>query len=510
MILNEKRIIPAIFQRYFNFNNKEKEAILVIEDESLLIEEYFSEYFFKNFVININDEFTFEEITNFLEDISVPSARKESPNIDILFAIPIQNNMPVIIRKEDRLIYSIIPTVVNCNLPFLIHSNFLLSRDESKTQIDDNLLNKMIFTILPKYIMQFTHSLLKKFGNSYLNILYETRNFNIPETLLSELSLNKEIILNNFFIKTKTGDYRPLSDCFYDNFEVNNLSLIELFDFLYQDKGSKIVCSFLKETYGIIYNECYKIPTQDYIFLSELIKSKDLLSLIELETSSVMEKFLNSKYYRINYSDSVVYQITSLFAHKLNFFSLRIFPSDFNAFFYLNQLYVSRDIDYSENEQTLINKMKLRVIKDCSRKFKISFSLFDVFNNKNELKFLFLNGLSFEREDVKQYLINRLDMLYNMYTTVPITQFLFIETMLNNNIFPEENQKLKQLILLMKKKMFLSCTKTMERPETLHLGEFYTGKKNPEDSLFVSKWYFIENTSKSEWEKFFLELGFIS
>ena len=208
----------------------------------------------------IMDKNKFDEFI--LNNLDIPLKIRDSKTIEISFAAEIKENRINVIEKQNRLIYSYLPTKVNYNFPFLTNSNFILDAGRINVH-EDNFLNKTIIQkILPEYLMEWIAELASnsQYNKYILNLI--PNKVTLPEVFKYDFDKNlKNAIFNQEFLPNNKNQLKFVKKSFLDE--------IKLFPL---EKYKNVIQNIFYSNLSIIHNSKYD---KDSLILEEIEKERD-------------------------------------------------------------------------------------------------------------------------------------------------------------------------------------------------------------------------------------------
>ncbi len=191
--------------------NLDKGIIKIKESNKtyLFLIQHFNDEDIKRYI----DHNTFEERIKNDEDL--PLKLRHTQKIDISIAAELEDENTIkVANKNNRIIFSYLPTKANYNLPFMVNSFFTL--DSSRTHLHENVyLNKLIIgSILPRCLFLFINNIGScSIKNQFiLNLI--PNNIEIPKTMKEDflIKLKLEVFEKEIFpnIQNKMNSARNL------------------------------------------------------------------------------------------------------------------------------------------------------------------------------------------------------------------------------------------------------------------------------------------------------------
>jgi hypothetical protein len=471
-------------------------------------------YFFMNFNVEITN-YT-EKYKDELENEDIPDKLRKSKHIDISFVMPYDNVGSQIlktIKTENRVLYAFLPTKVNYNFPFLINTNFLL--DASRTQLREGPWNKMIFSILPQYIIEYQKYLFRYFRNSCTESFLFDLKFGYKGF---EDEFNNNIIqhdVHDLFIYTKTDQIRRYTECYINDFYYNSNNIpydciLKFFNDVYGiNKAEKILKLYFKEERNIYFDKDHEVDKKDYHYMENIEKyyNKECYHITHQE----LLNYFQSSSFKDNFNDEAFYRLLDKikdrnFIQKLS--SVEVIPDKNYNFFKPNQFIIYQPTD-DTSKNNIISQVTEQIYRSTNKdKKEIHPDVFNTFAENEALSLLEDIGvqrINYQRtlehllENIKDYY-----KLENKNNSVAIVKLVFSEWMKKN-----DSQDKRSIIDKFKKiNYLLDVNGNFVLLPDLIINPFYnndfTFKKY--ESNYVSEIYFDKNTKKEDWVKFFVEL----
>ncbi|MCH4895974.1 hypothetical protein E0494_04590 [Marinilabiliaceae bacterium JC040] len=118
-------------------------------------------------------ELTIPESTRqkLLDDNKCPEKLQNSESTELVLAVQVDGDSIVDIASDDRLLYTYLPTSVNCNFNFLVNGNFLTDAGRQKLH-DESSWNNWLISKIPSVAIEWMAELaFTKYRPNYLSIL---------------------------------------------------------------------------------------------------------------------------------------------------------------------------------------------------------------------------------------------------------------------------------------------------------------------------------------------------
>lgn len=155
-------------------------------------------------------------------DEKSPKKLKEAKCTEISFAIQLENGKLKAADKQNRLVFTYLPTSINFNFPFLVNASFLTDAGRQHLH-QDTFWNKWIFKQIPLRYFKWVAELANK-NSKYKNHILRV----LPEKL-SALSALENNFNNGFnealetiaFIPNIKGELLTLKDAIYDKTKIS-------------------------------------------------------------------------------------------------------------------------------------------------------------------------------------------------------------------------------------------------------------------------------------------------
>ncbi len=235
-----------------------------------------SEWLLKSFTFDV-DSSTRNLIAN---DVRIPKKLRQISKTEISFAVQVENGGLKNTDKENRLIFTYLPTSVNLDFPFLVNASFLT--DAGRQHIhDDWEWNKWLFKQIPIRLFEWLAELSRtKFKNEILRL--------VPQKFVSHSELKQsfnhgfdEAIIKTAFLLSKQGELLRTSEVILDKTNITDFIDSELLiDFINFNKNRNYQSNSLifeykpTSTLNRLGVEIFDIDNLDSFFNSNLFKKK--------------------------------------------------------------------------------------------------------------------------------------------------------------------------------------------------------------------------------------------
>lgn len=179
-------------------------------------------------------------------DEKSPKKLKEADFTEISFALQLDKGKLRAVEKQNRLIFTYLPTSINYDFPFLVNASFLTDAGRQHLHQDtfwNNWLFKQIPIIFFKWVAELAHK-NSKYNKQFLSV--------IPHKLggsLLESSFNEgfKIAIDTIsFIPNLNGDLLKIKDTLYDKTNISNFVTSQtLIKYINQNKNKQFTVSSL-------------------------------------------------------------------------------------------------------------------------------------------------------------------------------------------------------------------------------------------------------------------------
>ena len=153
MFLFLKHITEIIIEdKVITINRNIKNRLILSDDTNSQ-----KEWIIKNIKLNVSNDLR----KSLLEERNIPQKLLEANNIDMIFAAQIDKNRIVELNKEDRLLYSYLPTgETQYAIPVLVNTSFLVSANRESIH-KDSKWNKWLFESISYEIFKWISELIQ-------------------------------------------------------------------------------------------------------------------------------------------------------------------------------------------------------------------------------------------------------------------------------------------------------------------------------------------------------------
>ena len=153
MFLFLKHITEIIIEdKVITINRNIKNRLILSDDTNSQ-----KEWIIKNIKLNVSNDLR----KSLLEERNIPQKLLEANNIDMIFAAQIDKNRIVELNKEDRLLYSYLPTgETQYAIPVLVNTSFLVSANRESIH-KDSKWNKWLFESISYEIFKWSSELIQ-------------------------------------------------------------------------------------------------------------------------------------------------------------------------------------------------------------------------------------------------------------------------------------------------------------------------------------------------------------
>jgi hypothetical protein len=438
-----------------------------------------SEWLIKTEIFDIPQEIQ-KEIHS---DEKSPKKLKDATKTEISFAIQLENGKLKAVDKENRLIFTYLPTSINYDFPFLVNASFLT--DAGRQHLHQDIFwNNWIFKQIPlhyfawiaelahknsKYNKQFLAVIPHKLGNSKLENSFNNGFIQAIDSIA--------------FVPNLNGDLLKISDAIFDKINMSNcLNKQTIINYInFKNNSSLSLSSFVP------YLEHFSTLTKLGIKIFDI---------------SNLEDFFASDFFTIEHKLQDNFKLISFFYEQA-------------------QKDVENDI-WNEKLKNIAfifdNNENLRAPKDIyfreskfSTKFKNNIKIIhtNIINkinkNKRITNWLELLGIK-EPSDIsfiEKTIIGQLDTYITIDNALEIGRYLLNSH--KKGVLQENHyEKLQKIKLLTKENNLISAKKSF-------LSDFYNPDLHIEkicvNDFYVSENYFEDKDLRSEWKTFLIKIG---
>jgi hypothetical protein len=461
----------------FSIEKVTQNGVVILKKNSQKV----SEWLLRIFEIDVDDS-----IKILMEnDVRIPQKLRESNKTELSFAVQIENDQIKTPEKESSLIFTYLPTSVNCGFPFLVNASFLT--DAGRQHLHEDLpWNIWLFRKMPIMLFIWLSELAEsEYKNQILKLIpYE---FYSHSSLKSSFNSGLKIAINEIaFIPNEEGQLLKVCEAIFDKTKIS--------DFV----GRKVLVNYINSINNTHFDESAFIP---YL---KPIHTLEKLGLMIFDIDS-LEFFLTSTTFQDNHHIEQNFDLISYLyqqsEHHLSgqekedwIYTLKSIPFIFDQ---LGNLKTSQQIyfpaiefsnDFDEDAISIIHSEVMLQI-ESSRDIK------------NWLEIL---GV---KEPTDITFIEKTIILDENYITIEnaikVGRYLFTahkKGLLTDNLYIN----LKQISLL-------STENKLIVAQYAYLSEFYEPQfsidKFLRGNIFVSIGYFSQEDLRSEWKSFLLKIG---
>ena len=479
LFLRSKQIKITISENSLTFAIEKitQNGVVILKKESQKI----SEWLLKTFEIDVDDS-----IKSLMEnDVRIPQKLRQSNKTELSFAVQIENDQIKTPENESSLIFTYLPTSVNCGFPFLVNASFLT--DAGRQHLHGDLLwNIWLFREIPIRLFTWLSELAEsKYKNQILKLI--PHEFSSHLSLKSSFNSGRNFAINEIpFIPNDEGQLLRVSEAIFDKTKIS--------DFV----GRTVLVNYINSINNNHFDESAFIPRL------EPIRTLKNLGLMIFDIHS-LESFLTSTTFQDNHHIERNFDLISYLyeqsEHHLSGqekedwnYKLKSIPFIFDQLSNLktpSQIYfpaIEFSSDFDEDEISIIHSEVMLSIE----------------SNRGIKSWLETLGI---REPTDITFIERTIIADKNYITtenaIKVGRYLFTahkKGLLTDNLYVN----LKQISLL-------STENKLIVAQNSYLPEFY----EPEfainaflrGNIFVSNRYIGQNDLKSEWKRFFLKIG---
>ncbi|MBE9232110.1 hypothetical protein IQ231_10535 [Cuspidothrix issatschenkoi LEGE 03284] len=409
-------------------------------------------------------------------DIRIPKKLRQSNKTEISFAVQLEDGKIKTADRENRLIFTYLPTSVNYDFPFLVNASFLT--DAGRQHLHEDLYwNIWLFQQIPIYLFRWLSELAKsKYKNEILKLIPHR----FPGHSQLKLSFNEGLnkaISEIAFIPNKQGDLLKVSDAIWDK---TNIS-----EFINQNILIDYINIRRKKSFS------YQSLIPNFDNLSSLIR----LGLTTFDIEHLADFFKSE---------------TFVIEHKVEEnFSLIIFlfeqcQKGKNADEFKQKI---QDIPFIFNQNSkLCNTVNLlfgKHTKVTDEEVIHTDVLTQIKNSQQIYNWVSLIGVQ-EPTDSSfiSLIIQEPDKFINLENAIDTIRFIF-NAYKKNIITNEQFEELRKVSLLTKGGTLVSC-------ENCYLSDFYNPdlmlEKKYSADVYVSEKYPEGKDEKTEWKAFFLKM----
>lgn len=409
-------------------------------------------------------------------DIRIPKKLRQSNKTEISFAVQLEDGKIKTADRENRLIFTYLPTSVNYDFPFLVNASFLT--DAGRQHFHEDLYwNTWLFQQIPIYLFQWLSELAQsKYKNEILKL--------IPHKFPSHSGLKhsfneglNKAVSEIAFIPNKQGDLLKVSEAIWDKSNIT--------EFI----NRNILIDYINIRRKKYFSYQSLIPNFDN--LSSLIR----LGLTTFDIEDLADFFKSETFVR---------------EHKVEEnFSLIIFlleqcQKGKNADEFQQKI---KDVPFIFNQNSKlckpVNLLFGKHTKVTDEEVIHTDVLTQIKNSQQIYNWLSLLGVQ-EPTDSSfiSLIIQEPDKFINLENAIDTIRFIF-NSYKKNIITNEQFEELRKVSLLTKKGSLISC-------ENCYLSDFYNPdlmlEKKYSADVYISENYPEGKDEKTEWKAFFLKM----
>ncbi len=439
-----------------------------------------SEWLFKSVPLDV-DQLTKNIMEN---DIRIPEKLRQSNKTEIFFAVQLEDGKIKTADKENRLIFTYLPTSVNYDFPFLVNASFLT--DAGRQHLHEDLYwNIWLFQQIPIYLFGWLSQLAKsKYKNEILKLI--PHKFRGHSQL--QLSFNKGLekaISEIAFIPNKQGDLLKVSDAIWDKTNISECI------------QQNIIINYINLTKSKQFSEFALIPS-----LQPMFKLQELA--LEIFDIDDLEGFFSSSLFQNQHHINENFALISFLCKKLTRdlskeekdvwqYKIQFISFIFNENGILKnpkQIYFP-GVKFSDSFQDSISIVHPEIIRQIEINHHIKVWL-ESLGVKEPTDISFIEKTIIGNEDY-----------CNRENAIEVGRYLFNAH--KKGILNDQHYNDMQHINLLTKK------NNLVKAQDAFLSNFYEPELLLEsicmDDFFVSNNYYIDSDLKSEWKTFFLKIG---
>lgn len=411
---------------------------------------------------------------------------KEAKRTEVSFAILIDKGKLKPVEKENRLIFTYLPTSINYDFPFLVNASFLTDAGRQHLH-HDTFWNQWLFTQIPIIYFEWISKLAdknSKFNRQFLTVL--PQRLNGFSKLENKFNNGFDKAINTIaFIPNSHGDLLKVSDTLFDE---TNIS-----DFI----SKQTLLSYI----NIETNKNFSLTS----FIPYL-KPINILKQLGLTTFRIeeLEGFFTSEVFSKEHRIEENFKLIS-FLHKQsndnhkneseNDWNYRLknisFIFDENGILQRPELIYFPSVEFSEDFQDDLSIINKTVLDEINENLLIKNWLEDLgVREPTDVNFVEKTIIS-DSEFIKEENALKIGRyLFNAYKKGILTDFHFLK-LHHINILTQQG--------------------TLKKAQDCFLSDFYEPvlklEKVSDVDFFVSENYFENKDMKSEWKAFFLKIG---
>ena len=455
--------------------NKNYTIEKVIQNETIKLKRNghdISSWLLKSFMFDVDDS-----TKNIMEnDVRIPKKLRQSNKTEISFAVQLEDGKIKTADRENRLIFTYLPTSVNYDFPFMVNASFLT--DAGRQHLHEDLYwNIWLFKQIPNYLLTWLSELAKsKYKNEILKLL--------PGKLSSHSELKRSFNngLNKAvseipFIPNKPGYLLKVSEAIWDKSNISEfINQNILIDYI-NVKRKKYFSYYSLIPYLDNLNSLIRLglTTFELNDLADFFTSETFIIEHQVEENFNLIKFLYEQSQKEKDSDE--------FQHKI-----KDVPFIFNQ-----NLKLCKTTNLLFGKHTKVTDEEV-IHTDVLTRIKNSQKIYD---------WLSLLGVQ-EPTDSSfiTLIIQEPEKFINLDNAIDTIRFIF-NAYKKNIITNEQFEELRKVSLLTTKGSLRSC-------EKCYLSNFYNPElrleKQYSADVYVSEIYPEGKDEKSEWKAFFVKM----
>lgn len=436
-------------------------------------------------------------------DTTMPKKLREAEKSEISFAIQIEKGKLKPVDKENRLIFTYLPTSINYDLPFLVNASFLTDAGRQSLH-QDTFWNQWLFgQVAIKYFAWIAELANKnsKYCKQILSVIPDKLNSSeklkscFDNGLLQDEYSGKDwefkggfdaAIENIAFIPNLNGDLRKVKETIFDK---TNIS---------QCINSQTLINYINESRKKIFLVSSYIPYLEPIStLSRL--GTEIFDIQDLEGFFASSTFTNEHKLSENFNlISFLYeQVQRIYKEESK--------NKWNGI--LRKIPFIFDKNEQLTEPTHIYFPAVEFTNEFSDEISIIHeSIVSKINTDSRIK-TWLENLGVQEPSdssfIEKTIIEQGDTFVTTENAIEIGRYLF-NAHKKGKLEPQHYQKLQHLNILTKQNSLISASKSF-------LSDFYEPDLKIEniynEDIFVSEKYFESKDLKREWNTFFTEIG---
>lgn len=417
-----------------------------------------------------------------------PKKLKDATKTEISFAIQLEKGKLKAVDKDNRLIFTYLPTSINYDFPFLVNASFLTDAGRQHLH-QDVFWNNWIFKQIPLHFFAWIAELAhknSKYNKQFLAI--------IPQKLIGHTSLQNSfnegfVYATNTipFVPNLNGDLLKVSETIFDSTNISShIDKQIIINYINaKTKKNLSVFSFVPYIESIKTLSNLGMETIEIVNLEDFFASDIFAKEHKLDENFKLISFLYEQAEKSKNKDGV-----SVWNEKLKNMS---FIFDENKKLKSPKYVYFPTLNFSEEFTNDIQIIHQTIMNEITQNSKI----------KNWLEFLGVKeptDISF----IEKTIIAQIDTFITKNNAIKVGKLLFNayrKGLLQEYHFEKMNTSIK---VLTKGNSLLSTTKTF-------LSDFYEPDISIENfcktDIFVSEKYYENKDLKSEWKSFFIKIG---